>query len=114
MSSPRRIGLPDTVRMRHDTHFVDQLVRPGGESIGRLIPLEEIEPNPDQPRRSFAEDALGRHVSEVRGVASWLEQKPYYETALAGTTTHFSRLVHGLVNGSRWMRTHSGAPGTTS
>ena len=36
-----------------------------------------------------AEDALGRHVSEVRGVASWLEQKPYYETALAGTTTHF-------------------------
>ena len=52
-----------------------------------------------------AEDALGRHVSEVRGVASWLEQKPYYETALAGTTTHFSRLVHGLVNGSRWMRT---------
>ena len=52
-----------------------------------------------------AEEALGRHVSEVRGVASWLEQKPYYEQALAGVTAHFSRLVHGLVNGPRWMRT---------
>ncbi len=55
MSSPRRIGLPQTVRMRHDTHFVDQLTRPGGESIGRLIPIEEIEPNPHQPRQSLGD-----------------------------------------------------------
>ena len=27
MSSPRRLGLPTTVRMRHDRHFVDQLAR---------------------------------------------------------------------------------------
>jgi diguanylate cyclase (GGDEF)-like protein/PAS domain S-box-containing protein len=52
-----------------------------------------------------AEKALGRHVSEVRGLASWLEQQPHYEKALAGTTAHFSRLVHGLVSGPRWMRT---------
>lgn len=52
-----------------------------------------------------AEKVLGRHVSEVRGMASWLEQQPHYEKALAGTTAHFSRLVHGLVNGPRWMRT---------
>ena len=55
MSSPRRIGLPDTIRMRHDTHFVDQLARPGGETIGRLIPVEDIEPNPDQPRRALGD-----------------------------------------------------------
>ena len=55
MSSTRRIGLPDTIRMRHDTHFVDQLVRPGGETIGRLIPVEDIEPNPDQPRRALGD-----------------------------------------------------------
>lgn len=52
-----------------------------------------------------AENALGRHVSEVRGMVSWLEQKPHYEKALDGTTAHFSRLVHGLVSGPRWMRT---------
>lgn len=55
MSSPRRLGLPDTVRMRHDTHFVDQLARPGGEAIGRLIPIEEIQANPDQPRRALGD-----------------------------------------------------------
>ena len=55
MSSPRRIGLPETHRMRHDTHFVDQLARPGGEAIGRLIPVEDIEPNPDQPRQALGD-----------------------------------------------------------
>ncbi len=55
MSSPRRIGLPQTVHMRHDTHFVDQLARPRGESIGRLVPIEEIEANPHQPRQSLGD-----------------------------------------------------------
>ena len=55
MSSPRRIGLPKTVRMRHDTHFVDQLVRPSGETIGRVVPIEDIEPNPQQPRQNLGD-----------------------------------------------------------
>ena len=55
MSSPRRLGLPETIRMRHDTHFVDQLARPEGEAIGRLIPIEDIEPNPDQPRQALGD-----------------------------------------------------------
>ena len=55
MSSPRRLGLPVSVRMRHDTHFVDQLARPEGEAIGRLVPIEDIEANPLQPRRSLGE-----------------------------------------------------------
>jgi len=41
--------------MRHDTHFVDQLARPGGEAIGRLIPVEEVEPNPNQPRQTLGD-----------------------------------------------------------
>ena len=55
MSSPRRIGLPETIRMRHDPHFVDQLVRPSGEAIGRLVPIEDIAPNPDQPRQALGD-----------------------------------------------------------
>jgi ParB family chromosome partitioning protein len=50
--------------MRHDTHFVDQLVRPGGETIGRLIPVEEIEPNPDQPRQNLGD--LAELTSSIR------------------------------------------------
>ncbi|HEY6551920.1 MAG TPA: ParB N-terminal domain-containing protein, partial [Vicinamibacteria bacterium] len=41
--------------MRHDTHFVDQLARPEGEAIGRLVPIEDIEANPNQPRRNLGE-----------------------------------------------------------
>lgn len=55
MSSPRRMGLPEALRMRHDPHFVDQLVRPSGETIGRLIPIEDIAPNPDQPRQALGD-----------------------------------------------------------
>jgi len=55
VSSPRRLGLPEAMRMRHDPHFVDQLVRPSGETIGRLIPIEDIAPNPDQPRQALGD-----------------------------------------------------------
>jgi len=55
VSSTRRIGLPETIRMRHESHFVDQLVRPSGEAIGRLIPIEDIVPNPDQPRQALGD-----------------------------------------------------------
>ena len=51
MSSPRRVGLPEALRMRHDLHFVDQLGRPGGQPVGRLLPLEDLDPNPNQPRQ---------------------------------------------------------------
>jgi len=50
--------------MRHDTHFVDQLVRPSGEAIGRLIPIEDIQPNPRQPRQALGD--LTDLVASVR------------------------------------------------
>jgi ParB family transcriptional regulator, chromosome partitioning protein len=55
VSNVRRIGLPDAMRMRHDTHFVEQLARPGGEAIGRLVPMEDIRPNPKQPRQTLGD-----------------------------------------------------------
>lgn len=64
MSSPRRIGLPKTVRMRHDPHFVDQLVRPSGETIGRVIPIEDIQPNPGQPRQNLGD--LSELIASIR------------------------------------------------
>jgi ParB family transcriptional regulator, chromosome partitioning protein len=64
VSSPRRIGLPQTHRSRHDVHFVDQLGRPGGVAVGRLIPLEDIDPNPHQPRQSL--DDLSELTASIR------------------------------------------------
>jgi len=48
----KRRGLPIESHMRHDSHFVDSLSERFGASLGRLIPIDEIETNPDQPRRS--------------------------------------------------------------
>jgi ParB family chromosome partitioning protein len=50
--------------MRHDTHFVDQLGRPGGVPVGRLIPVEDIDPNPNQPRQALGD--LSELVASIR------------------------------------------------
>jgi len=47
---PRR-GLPETVVMRHDEHYVEALAASAGAPIGRLVPIDRIDPNPQQPRQ---------------------------------------------------------------
>jgi ParB family chromosome partitioning protein len=64
VSSARRVGLPETLRMRHDSHFVDRLAHPGGRPVGRLIPIEEIDPNPNQPRQTIGD--LSELVASIR------------------------------------------------
>lgn len=44
-------GLPSSMKMRHDEHYVDALASSAGAPVGRLVPIEQIEPNPDQPRQ---------------------------------------------------------------
>ena len=47
---PRR-GLPETVAMRHDEHYVEALAASAGTPIGRMIAIELVDPNPNQPRQ---------------------------------------------------------------
>ena len=44
-------GLPSTVRMRHDEHYVEALASSAGSPIGRLVAIDEVDPNPNQPRQ---------------------------------------------------------------
>ena len=44
-------GLPVSLRMRHDEHYVDALASSAGAPIGRLVPIDQVDPNPDQPRQ---------------------------------------------------------------
>jgi len=37
--------------MRHDEHYVDALASSAGRPIGRVVPIEQVDPNPDQPRQ---------------------------------------------------------------
>jgi len=47
---PRR-GLPDSIAMRHDEHYVEALAASAGAPVGRLVPIDLIDPNPNQPRQ---------------------------------------------------------------
>ncbi len=51
----KRIGLPATLKMRHDAHYVEQLTTFSGAAIGRMIPTDKIRPNPDQPRKMLGD-----------------------------------------------------------
>jgi len=37
--------------MRHDAHYVEALTGPGGVPVGRMVPIDLIDPNPNQPRQ---------------------------------------------------------------
>jgi ParB family chromosome partitioning protein len=50
--------------MRHDTHYVDQLTRPSGTPFGKLVPTEDIDPNPNQPRQAMGD--LSELVASIR------------------------------------------------
>jgi ParB family chromosome partitioning protein len=37
--------------MRHDEHYVDALAASAGAPVGRMVPIAQIDPNPNQPRQ---------------------------------------------------------------
>ncbi len=51
----KRIGLPVALKMRHDAHYVESLTSFSGAAVGRMIPVEKIRPNPDQPRKALGD-----------------------------------------------------------
>ena len=57
-------GLPEDKRMRHDSHFVEEITSTRSESIGRLLDIDRIEPNPHQPRKNFGD--LSEMVASIK------------------------------------------------
>ncbi|MGH9463253.1 MAG: ParB/RepB/Spo0J family partition protein [Vicinamibacteria bacterium] len=54
----RKAGLPSSIRLRHfdeEVHFVEELGGREGPSIGRMVSIDEIEPNPHQPRQQMGD-----------------------------------------------------------
>ncbi len=88
-----RRGLPLQMRMRHDTHFVEELADLHGEPIGRLLPLSVIEPDPHQPRSSMG--ALDELVASIRdkGVLEPILVRPISGSGAAGEPSH--RIISG-------------------
>lgn len=65
MSDPaRKRGLPMRVKMRHDTHFVEELTARHETPVGKMVPLAAIEPDPGQPRSTMGD--LDELVASIR------------------------------------------------
>ena len=68
----KRIGLPVTLKMRHDAHYVEQLTSFSGAAVGRMIPIDKIRPNPGPAAQSAGRFArtLRFHPREGRARAA--------------------------------------------
>lgn len=71
-----RRGLPAGLSMRHDAHYVEELTQDRPNHVGRLLPIDKIDPNPDQPRRETGD--LTELTASIRekGVLEPLLVKP--------------------------------------
>lgn len=69
-------GLPSGVKMRHDAHYVEEFAKTPSRSIGKVIPINQIESNPDQPRVEIGDlTELAGSIKE-KGVLEPLLVKP--------------------------------------
>ena len=72
--------------MRHDFHFVDHLTAGPASAVGRMIPLDLLLPNPDQPRRSFG---------DMADLISSIKEKGVLEPVLVRPTGEKYQIIAG-------------------
>ena len=71
--SDRRLGLPIAVKMRHNAHYVEEIISRSGAAIGRMIAIEELQPNAEQPRKDRG---------DLRGLIDSVREKGVLEPLL--------------------------------
>lgn len=95
----KRRGLPETSRMRHDSHFVEQLVRADELPVGRRLAIHLIEANPNQPRSSMGDLAeLTKSITD-KGVLEPILVRPREDgryTIISGERRFRAALEAGL------------------
>jgi ParB family chromosome partitioning protein len=72
-------GLPTEIKMRHDSHYVEEFVKTN-RTIGKIIPINQIEPNPDQPRVEIGDLSDLTNSIKQKGILEPLLVKPVRET----------------------------------
>lgn len=72
-------GLPDNIKTRHDLHYIEELSRPN-KTVGKIIQIDLVEPNPDQPRREFGDLTDLTNSIKEHGVLEPLLVRPIKDT----------------------------------
>lgn len=83
------------VKMRHDTHFVEELTARHETPVGRMIPLSAIEADPHQPRSAMGDlDDLVASIRE-KGVLEPILVRPRPGGAEEGPSGVLYRIISG-------------------
>jgi len=69
-------GLPVQAKMRHDAHFVDALAERFGATLGKYLPITDIETNPDQPRHNVGDLTDLKASIESKGILEPILVRP--------------------------------------
>jgi ParB family chromosome partitioning protein len=84
--------------MRHDAHYVDALAASAGAAVGRLIPIDRIDPNPHQPRQVMGD--LSELIASIaeKGIIEPLVVRPRGERfqIIAGERRYQASVQAGL------------------
>ncbi|MBP7587651.1 MAG: ParB/RepB/Spo0J family partition protein [Thermoanaerobaculia bacterium] len=80
-------GLPLRVKMRHGAHFVDELASRNESTVGRLLPLSSLRPNPNQPRTD---------VGDLADLVASIRDKGVLEPILVRKNDHGEGLPPGV------------------
>ena len=98
----KRRGLPARVKMRHDTHFIDELAQRHQEPVGLLLALSAVETDPTQPRSAMGElDDLVSSISE-KGILEPILVRPIPSATLDGPE-------YRIISGERRFRAATAA-----
>jgi ParB family transcriptional regulator, chromosome partitioning protein len=91
-------GLPETLRMRHDQHYVDALSASAGAPVGRMLAIDLLDPNPGQPRQVMGDlSELMASIAE-KGIIEPLVVRPRGERfqIIAGERRYHAAVQVGL------------------
>jgi ParB family chromosome partitioning protein len=86
--------------MRHNAHYVEEIISRSGAAIGRMISLDQIVPNADQPRkdrgdlRGLTDSVREKGVLEPLLVRSLPESEKYM--IISGERRYFAARAAGL------------------
>jgi ParB family transcriptional regulator, chromosome partitioning protein len=85
--------------MRHDAHYVETLAAAAATPVGRMVPIDQVDPNPDQPRQAMGDlSELIASVSE-KGIIEPLvvRQRGQRYQIIAGERRYHAAVQSGLV-----------------
>lgn len=97
-AAAKKRGLPQKVRMRHSNHFIDELTtRNEEETVGKIVPLASVEPDPNQPRSTMGDLSELSASIQAKGVL-----EPILVRRLTRPTASGAQLM--IISGERRYR----------